>query len=85
MTMGRAALIVLCCMKLDLVAHCGQVNRGSYSHILALADIPGGWTEAMAHYRAGGVTSWSTLDRIRLGLPFALHALDVDKRHRVRE
>lgn len=33
-------------MEMDLVAHCGQVNRGSYVHSLVLTDIAGGWTEA---------------------------------------
>jgi hypothetical protein len=33
-------------MEMDLVAHCGEVNRGSYVHSLVLADIASGWTEA---------------------------------------
>jgi hypothetical protein len=33
-------------MEMDLVAHCGSVNRGSYVHSLVLTDIASGWTEA---------------------------------------
>ncbi|ESX09208.1 hypothetical protein [Mesorhizobium sp. LSJC264A00] len=33
-------------MEMDLVAHCGEVNRGSYVHSLVLTDIASGWTEA---------------------------------------
>jgi hypothetical protein len=34
------------CMEMDLVAHCGDVNRGSYINSLVLTDIASGWTEA---------------------------------------
>jgi hypothetical protein len=34
------------CMEMDLVAHCGDVNRGSYVHSLMLTDIASGWTDA---------------------------------------
>ena len=33
-------------MEMDLVAHCGPVNRGSYVNSLVLTDIASGWTEA---------------------------------------
>ena len=33
-------------MEMDLVAHCGAVNRGSYINSLVLTDIASGWTEA---------------------------------------
>jgi hypothetical protein len=33
-------------MEIDLVAHGGNVNRGSYVHNLALTDIASGWTGA---------------------------------------
>jgi hypothetical protein len=33
-------------MEMDLVAHCGDVNRGSYVNSLVLTDIASGWTEA---------------------------------------
>lgn len=33
------------CMAMDLVTHCGDVNRGSYVHSLALTNIASGWIE----------------------------------------
>lgn len=66
------------CMEMDLVAHCGTVNRGSYVHSLVLTDIASGWTEcAPLVVREGGLVV-ETIERIRLGLPFGLRALDVD-------
>jgi len=65
-------------MEMDLVAHCGEVNRGSYISSLVLTDIASGWTEsAPLVVREGGLVV-ETLERIRVGLPFALRALDVD-------
>lgn len=65
-------------MEMDLVAHCGEVNRGSYVHSLVLTDIASGWTEAAPIVVREGSLMVETLERIRLGLPFALRALDVD-------
>jgi hypothetical protein len=65
-------------MEMDLVAHCGEVNRGSYVHSLALTDIASGWTEAAPIVVREGTLVVETLERIRVGLPFALRALDVD-------
>ncbi|MGN8119739.1 transposase [Labrys sp. 22185] len=65
-------------MEMDLVAHCGQVNRGSYVHSLILTDIASGWTEAAPIVVREGIRVVETLERIRLSLPFALRALDVD-------
>jgi hypothetical protein len=65
-------------MEMDLVAHCGEANRGSYVNSLVLTDIASGWTEAAPLVvRESGLVV-ETLDRIRQGLPFALRALDVD-------
>jgi hypothetical protein len=65
-------------MEMDLVAHCGSVNRGSYVHSLVLTDIASGWTEAAPIVvREGGLVV-ETVERVRAGLPFALRALDVD-------
>jgi len=65
-------------MEMDLVAHCGEANRGSYINSLVLTDIASGWTEAAPLVvRESGLVV-ETLDRIRQGLPFALRALDVD-------
>jgi hypothetical protein len=65
-------------MEMDLVAHCGSVNRGSYVHSLVLTDIASGWTEAAPIVVREGTLVVETLDRIRAGLPFGLRALDVD-------
>jgi len=62
----------------SLVAHCGEVNRGSYVHSLVLTDIASGWTEAAPIVVREGTLVVETLERIRVGLPFALRALDVD-------
>jgi len=65
-------------MEMDLVAHCGAVNRGSYVHSLVLTDVASGWTEAAPLVVRDGNMVVETLERIRVGLPFALRALDVD-------
>jgi hypothetical protein len=65
-------------MEMDLVAHCGAVNRGSYVHSLVLTDIASGWTEAAPIVVRECTLVVETLERIRVGLPFALRALDVD-------
>jgi hypothetical protein len=65
-------------MEMDLVAHCGAVNRGSYINSLVLTDIASGWTEAAPLVVRESSLVVETLERIRVGLPFALRALDVD-------
>src|SRR5689334_24598688 len=65
-------------MEMDLVAHCGEVNRGSYVHSLVLTDIASGWTEAAPIVVRESTLVVETLERIRVGLPFVLRALDVD-------
>jgi hypothetical protein len=65
-------------MEMDLVAHCSEANRGSYIHSLVLTDIASGWTEAAPIVVREGSLVVETLARIRMGLPFALRALDVD-------
>lgn len=65
-------------MEMDLVAHCGEVNRGSYVNSLVLTDIASGWTEAAPLVVRDSGLVVETLERIRQGLPFALRALDVD-------
>lgn len=65
-------------MEMDLVAHCGDVNRGSYVHSLVLTDIATGWTECAPLVVREGRLVVETVERIRHGLPFPLRALDVD-------
>ena len=72
-------------MEMDCVAHCGDANRGSYVNSLVLTDIASGWTEAAPLVVRESGLLVETLDRVRLGLPFALRALDVDNGRRVCE
>src|SRR5580700_8058880 len=65
-------------MEMDCVAHCGDVNRGSYVNSLVLTDIASGWTEAVPLVVRESGLLVETLERVRQGLPFALRALDVD-------
>lgn len=65
-------------MEMDTVAHCGEANRGSYINSLVLADIASGWTEAAPLVVRESTLVVDALERIRLSLPFALRALDVD-------
>ena len=65
-------------MEMDLVAHCGEVNRGSYINSLVLTDVASGWTEAAPLVVRESHLVVETLERIRVGLPFVLRALDVD-------
>jgi hypothetical protein len=65
-------------MEMDLVAHCGDMNRGSYIHSLVLTDIASGWTECAPLVVRERTLLVEALDRIRVGLPFSLQALDSD-------
>ena len=65
-------------MEMDLVAHCGDTNRGSYVHSLVLTDIASGWTECAPLVVRESSLLVEALERVRLGLPFPLQALDVD-------
>ena len=65
-------------MEMDLVAHCGEMNRGSYVHSLVLTDIASGWTECAPLVVRESTLLVEAVERVRLGLPFSLRALDVD-------
>src|SRR3984893_6948251 len=65
-------------MEMDLVAHCGDMNRGSYVHSLVLTDIASGWTEWTPLVVRESILLVEALERVRHGLPFPLRALDVD-------
>jgi len=65
-------------MEMDTVAHCGEANRGSYINSLVLTDVASGWTEAAPLVVRESTLVVETLERVRLSLPFALRALDVD-------
>jgi hypothetical protein len=65
-------------MEMDLVAHCGEVTRGSYVHSLVLTDIASGWIECAPLVVRDGTLVVEGVDRIRRVLPFTLKALDTD-------
>lgn len=65
-------------MEMDLVAHCGNANRGSFVHSLVLTDVSSGWTEAAPIVVREGSLVVETVELIRGSLPFPLRALDVD-------
>jgi hypothetical protein len=65
-------------MEMDLVAHCGEVNRGSYVHSLVLTDIASAWTECTPLVVREKTLLIEALERVRVSLPFPLRALDVD-------
>jgi hypothetical protein len=61
-------------VPLRTFADCGEVNRGSYIHSLVLTDIASGWTESAPLMVRESNLVVETLERIRVGLPFALRA-----------
>jgi hypothetical protein len=65
-------------MEMDLVAHCGDINRGSYVHSLVLTDIASAWTECTPLVVREKTLLVEALERVRVSLPFPLRALDVD-------
>jgi hypothetical protein len=65
-------------MEMDLVAHCGNVNRGSYVHSLVLTDIASGWTECVALLVREGTLVADGLERFRTSMPFPLRGIDSD-------
>ena len=56
--------------EMDLVAHCGDMNRGSHVHSLVLTDIASGWTECAPLVVRESTLLVAALERVRLGLPF---------------
>ena len=72
-------------MEMDLVAHCGEVNRGSYVHSLVLTDIASGWTEAAPIVVREGTLVVETLERIRSACRSPYKRWMWTQRQRVRE
>ena len=72
-------------MEMDLVAHCGGTNKGSYVNSLVLTDIASGWTEcAPLVVRESGLLI-EVLERIRIGLPFCSSRTRCRQWQRIRE
>ena len=72
-------------MEMDSVAHCGEVNRGSYINSLVLTDIASGWTEAAPLVVRESTLVVETLERIRLGLTLCPSGAGCRQRQRIRE
>ena len=65
-------------MEMDLVAHCGTMNAGSYVSSLVMTDVVSGWTECAPVVVRSRELIVDTVERLRQALPFALLSLDTD-------
>jgi hypothetical protein len=65
-------------MEMDLVAHCGAANAGSYVSTLVLTDVITGWTECAPIVVRSRELIAETVERLRQSLPFPLVSLDTD-------
>lgn len=77
-------------LEIDLVVHCGPSASGEFICSFNMTDICTGWTETRAVMGKGETGIVAALEEVRLGLPFALLAIDSDNgsefinRHLVR-
>lgn len=65
-------------MEMDLVAHCGTMNAGSYVSSLVMTDVVSGWTECAPVVVRSRELIVDTVERLRQTLPFPLISLDTD-------
>ena len=65
-------------MEMDLVAHCGTMNAGSYVSSLVMTDVVSGWTECAPVVVRSRELIVETVERLRQALPFPLLSLDTD-------
>ena len=65
-------------MEMDLIAHCGTVNAGSYVSSLVMTDVVSGWTECAPVVVRSRELIVETVERMRQALPFPLLSLDTD-------
>jgi len=65
-------------MEMDLVAHGGGTQKGSYAQTLVLADIATGWTECAPLLVREQHLLTKVLDEVRARLPFPLLGIDAD-------
>lgn len=65
-------------MEMDLVAHCGESNSGSYVHSLVLTDVHSGWTESVPLVVREATLVAEAIESVRVSLPFTLRCLDTD-------
>nr|WP_218064128.1 DDE-type integrase/transposase/recombinase [Nguyenibacter vanlangensis] len=65
-------------MEMDLVAHSGGTQKGSYVQTLVLTDIATGWTECAPLLVREQHLLTKVLDEVRTRLPFPLLGIDAD-------
>ncbi|MFW7269277.1 ISNCY family transposase [Gluconacetobacter sp. Hr-1-5] len=65
-------------MEMDLVAHSGGTQKGSYVQTLVLTDIATGWTECAPLLVREQHLLTKVLDEVRTRLPFPLSGIDAD-------
>lgn len=65
-------------LEIDLVAHCGGNQSGSYINTLTLTDIASGWTECLVLLVRDGALVVSALSGVRTAMPFPMRGVDSD-------
>jgi hypothetical protein len=65
-------------LEIDLVAHCGSTNEGTYLNTLTATDLATGWTECLALPNKTQAAVSKAIAQLRLDLPFPLLGLDSD-------
>jgi len=65
-------------LEIDLVAHCGELQAGSYVHTLTLTDMASTWTECVPLLVRESTLLVGAVDELRGSLPFLLRGMDID-------
>jgi len=66
------------CLETDTVAHCGEVNVGTYVHSYDFVDIATSWSEQCAALGVGERATIVAADAARKRFPFAITGIDSD-------
>jgi hypothetical protein len=65
-------------LETDTVAHCGEINVGSYVHSYNFVDIATSWSEQTAAMGMGERATVAALKDARERFPFAIRGIDSD-------
>jgi Integrase core domain len=65
-------------LEVDLVAHCGPHNEGSFLYTLTLTDVATGWTECLPLLNRGQEAVLAALQRARTLFPFPILGINTD-------
>ncbi|MCX6344978.1 MAG: transposase family protein [Armatimonadetes bacterium] len=65
-------------LEIDLVAHCGDANRGEYINTLNMTDIATGWTVATAFMGRSERFCVDAINEVKPSLPFRILGIDSD-------